>query len=175
MPEFETFHQGLSAQNVPMSATLNRRGILSVNLSAYAALGSPAAVELLFDRTDSIIGLLPADHHAHRAHIVRMTRPASNVPYLITAVAFVRYYEIVVLQTHRWIPYLDDGVLCIDIAALRSPVETPPSTTSRTSVAMTLEAASSGTRSSALSNRSTPPSTPSTPSTPPSPAQRSTS
>lgn len=47
--------------------TLNRHGVLHLSVGAYTALGSPPAVQLLFDRKLRRLGLRPAEADAEHA------------------------------------------------------------------------------------------------------------
>jgi len=53
--------------------TIQKRGIIGFNASAHAELGSPKAVELLFDKTERIIGIRGVDPNAEHAYSIRVS------------------------------------------------------------------------------------------------------
>ena len=71
MPDFESFSRTMLSLDADPRITIHKRGTISLNRSAFAALGSPDAVELLFDRQRSIVGLRAVDQKADNAYLVR--------------------------------------------------------------------------------------------------------
>jgi hypothetical protein len=115
LPDFETFQRQLSSIVRQPFVTIRRGGTLALSTAAHAALGSPAAVGLLYDVDARVIGVQPVDIHDERAHFVRApTRPASG-PFLVSAAAFIRYYDIDLTITLRRCAYVVDGTLCVDL------------------------------------------------------------
>lgn len=116
MHDFETFYRSTTqVRDAPPSITIQRRGLLSLNSAAYRALGAPAAVELLFEAEERIVGLRATDPHESHSAMVRSAR-SGRPPFLISATAFVRYYEIDTSTAVRRPAYLRDNILCIDLA-----------------------------------------------------------
>lgn len=113
MPNFETFSRSLLQLKAEPQITVLRRGNLSLNRSAYTALGSSDAVELLYDTCERIIGLRPTDPRAHNAYVFRQTAGSDKGPFVITAMAFTKFYGIDTSTSLRRNAYLDDGVLCV--------------------------------------------------------------
>ena len=114
MPNFESFHKGLVPRRSTPFVTLQKRGAISLNRAAHEALGEPKAVELLYDRSAQIIGLRPVDVTAENAYAVRPATTAAG-PYLVSAMAFTRFYAIDTTVTRRRPAFVEDGVLCIDL------------------------------------------------------------
>lgn len=114
MPNFETFTRRMVPLANDPTVTIQRRGTLSLNKSAQAALGDPDAVELLFDPEEKIIGLRPIDPRAPHAYPVRAQKQDFG-PYLIAGMAFTKYYSIDTEASVRRIAYMDGDVLCIDL------------------------------------------------------------
>jgi hypothetical protein len=104
--------------------TLQKRGAISLNASAHRALGAPPSVELLYDRVQRIIGLRPVDPGVPNAYPVRPATTASG-PFVVSAMAFTRYYEIDTTVTRRWEAYVEDGVLCVDLTSEPTARATP--------------------------------------------------
>src|SRR5579875_1045258 len=120
MPEFESFSRRLVPSRHEPRVTLQKRGAISLNASAYRVLGTPSSVELLYDRNQRIIGLRPVDPGADNAYPVRPATSASG-PFVVSAMAFTRYYEIDTSVTRRWPAYLEDGVLCVALTSAAPP------------------------------------------------------
>jgi len=121
MPEFESFSKNLVALQRDPKVTLTRRGTLSLNKSAHAVLGSPDAVELLYDLPQRIVGLRPIDARADNAYFVRPMAGAGG-PFVISVMAFTKFYDIDTTQSLRWCAHLDEGILCIDLNDAATPV-----------------------------------------------------
>ena len=116
MPNFEVFTKGMVPVPKEPMVTLQKHGVLSLNAAAVAALGSPAAVELLYDRAEQIIGLRPAEAGAPNAYPVWSGK--GSAPAQVSAAAFTRYYEIRTGLARRRVAVMNDGVLCIDLKQL---------------------------------------------------------
>lgn len=82
-----------------------------MNKAAYLALGRPAAVELLYDPDERIVGFRPADPSKGTAYAVRATEPSGS--YAVAGVAFVKHYDIDTTTARRWPSQVEDGVLCV--------------------------------------------------------------
>lgn len=114
MTKFETFNRDLPQLKADPQVTILRRGILSLNKAAHSALGSPDAVELLYDSCERVVGLRPVDPRAVNGYVVRRPRGGGRGPFVITAMAFTKLYDIDTAQSLRWDAFLDaDGVLCV--------------------------------------------------------------
>ena len=128
MPNFESFSRRLLPLKSDPTVTIHKRGTMSLNRSAFAALGAPDAVELLFDRDARIVGLRKVDGVTRNAAHVRRASNSASGPWLVTAMAFVRYYEIDTEVSRRWPAVVQDAVLCLD---LTGPSEVVTSNRSR--------------------------------------------
>lgn len=122
MSHFETFSRSMVPLKREPHVTIQRRGTMSLNKSAHVALGSPDAVELLYDSTDRIVGLRPADPRADHAYPVRASTNAGSGPFVISAIAFTKFYDIDTSQSLRWPAYMDSDVLCINLDDTPTPV-----------------------------------------------------
>lgn len=117
MPNFESFSRRMLPLKVEPFVTIQKRGTISLNRSAFAALGAPDAVELLYDRQRGIVGLRAIDPRAENAYQVRRTSSSASGPWVISAMAFTKFYDIDTSCSRRWVAFLDDGVLCADLSA----------------------------------------------------------
>jgi hypothetical protein len=122
MPPFEVFSKRLVPLKKSPMVTVAKRGTISLNKSAFSALGSPAEVELLYDRDERMIGLRPAGPGTEHAYPVRMASGKANGPYVISAIAFTKFYDIAVGRSLRWPARLVEGVLCVDLDGEPLPV-----------------------------------------------------
>ncbi len=122
MPKFETFKRGLLQIPAEPQVTILRRGILSLNKPAHSALGSPDAVELLYDPCERVVGLRPVDPREENSYIVRRPRSGGRGPFVITAMAFTKLYDIDTTQSLRRDAFLDNGVLCVCLNDAATPV-----------------------------------------------------
>jgi hypothetical protein len=122
MPNFETFSRRMMPLKAEPHVTIQRRGTISLNRSSFAALGSPDAVELLYDRGQRIVGLRPVAARAANAYHVRPSSSAPGSPLVISAMAFTKFYDIDTSLTRRFDAYLEDGVLCVDLKTAGLPV-----------------------------------------------------
>src|SRR6266508_5021599 len=95
--------------------TIQKRGTISLNAAAHAMLGSPEAVELLYDPHEKIIGLRPVAKESEHAYPLRAQAGKAVGPYLVSGTAFTKYYKIDTQVSRRWVGHVDNGVLCVDL------------------------------------------------------------
>ena len=101
---FEVFNR----RSVPKSAepflTIQKRGVCSMNFSAFQALGGTAtdehmAVELLFDREQRIIGIRKSEVGPN-AYVIRRLEKSKS--YVLSASAFMMYYKVDTNSSRRY-------------------------------------------------------------------------
>src|SRR5215212_376396 len=92
MSDFEVFMGRTAPMPREAALTIYPRGLFSVNRAACNALGDPEAVELLFDRTERLIGLRGVSARVPHAYPVRTQAASSSV--LVSGRAFARHYGI---------------------------------------------------------------------------------
>ncbi|MGI8868349.1 MAG: hypothetical protein ACR2F6_05730 [Mycobacteriales bacterium] len=122
MANFESFNRWMLPLKADPHVPIQKRGTISLNRSAFAAIGSPDAVELLYDRERGIVGLRPIDVKADNAYHVRRTSASASGPWVISAMGFTRFYDIDTSVSLRWAAYLENEVLCADISKEGTPV-----------------------------------------------------
>lgn len=122
MANFETFSRDMVPLKAPPHVTVQKRGTISLNRSAFLLLGSPDAVELLYDREQSMLGLRPIDPGADSAYRVRRSSNSSSGPWVISAMAFTKFYDIDTTTSLRWAAYLEKDTLCADLSRAGVPV-----------------------------------------------------
>jgi hypothetical protein len=122
MPNFETFTKRLVPLKKQPLVTIQKRGTISLNKSAHVALGAPEAVELLYDQDEKIVGLNPVEPTVDHAYPLRSASGKDTGPFVISAIAFTKFYQINTAVSLRWPAYLDSGVLCVDTKTPGTPV-----------------------------------------------------
>lgn len=128
MPNFVEFDRQDShtAPDDPMF-TLQRRGLISMNLAAFKALGEPAAVALLYDAEEGIIALRKVPRTYHNGYHVR--KQANARSYLVGAQGFSSYHKINTDVPRRYVgrPYGDQtlGFVLAEGTALKIRTRTP--------------------------------------------------
>ena len=121
-PDFQIFVN----RAVPMTAqpfvTVQKRGMLSINIPAYTLLGSPAAVELMYDPQRRIIGVRGVDPGADHAYPLRTLAGREDGPFVVSATAFLKHFQIMPTVSRRWSVTVRDGVLLVDLGTEGTPV-----------------------------------------------------
>jgi hypothetical protein len=107
MPEFEEFaRDAVRDSRADPMFTLQARGLLSLNQAAFVALGEPAAVALLYDANEHIVGLRKVDAEHENGHAVRKQKSAQS--YVVSAQAFSAHHGIPTPRGRRF-PGVDYG------------------------------------------------------------------
>lgn len=111
---FETFkRQRLTPSGEPL-ITIQKKGIFSLNRAAYEALGTPDAVELLYDRGARLIGIRKVSKSVGHAYTVRAFGK-SGMSWLVTGTAFLNYYDIAARDPVRRHARVEKDMLIIDL------------------------------------------------------------
>lgn len=113
---FEGQQFRLEARRVPR-VTLGRKGTFYLNGIAYKALGSPSAVEMLFDGNERIIGIKATDAGKRNAFLIKDHGKAGSYK-RISAAAFCTHYRIKTRSTMLFngVDLDDDGVMILELA-----------------------------------------------------------
>lgn len=109
---FEVFDKRKSALGKAPSATLQRKGILSLNGPAHQLINSSDSVELLYDREKRIIALRPSEEAHAYAFRVANERTGQVV---VSLTAFTEFYEIDTGQSQRLAPRKEGDMLLLDL------------------------------------------------------------
>ena len=111
---FEVFEKSSAPLAKVPQVTVQRRGTISVNRSAHALMSEAEAVELLWDRDRRVIGFRPAPVDAPNAYPVRPQNARQKAgPLLIAGYAFTKFYGIDTSSAVRYVPTVEDGIVCI--------------------------------------------------------------
>lgn len=115
MREFETFKRRMVPLVRKPYVTIQKRGTMSFNKAAHEALGSPEAVELLYDKANHVMGIRAIDPSVTHAYPMRPQANKSEGPYIVSGSAFTKYYGIKTVEARRFSAEMEDEVLIIDL------------------------------------------------------------
>lgn len=113
---FEVFEKGSAPISTVPSVTIQKRGLFSLNDAAYRLIGTPKAVNFLWDAERRVIALRPApadDLNAYPAR--RQNQVKGTGPVLIAGALFTRFIDLDTSDVRRWVPLEEDGMLLIDL------------------------------------------------------------
>ncbi|NVC25121.1 hypothetical protein E7Z53_16995 [Kocuria salina] len=96
--------------------TIQKRGVISLNKAAHDLISNAETVELLYDRDRQVMALRAADDSSPHAYAVRNGSKRGPGQAIISATAFTAHYGIDTTATRRWKPFVEDGMLCVDLA-----------------------------------------------------------
>jgi hypothetical protein len=114
---FETFTKRMVPLGKDPYVTIQKRGLLSFNKSAFLAMGSPEAVELLYNRDARVIAVRAVEDtvpHAYRFRSLGGQKKESTT-FMVAATAFTNYYDIPTEVSVRRKAIVEDGLLLIDL------------------------------------------------------------
>jgi hypothetical protein len=112
---FEVFDKRMIPLAKAPSVTVQKRGVISLNKAAHDLIGNTETVELLYDRDRHVIALRRADDPSPHAYAVRSGSKRGPGQAIISATAFTAHYGIDTTATKRWKPFVEDGMLCVDL------------------------------------------------------------
>jgi hypothetical protein len=110
---FEVFDKRMAPLAKAPSVTIQKRGIFSINKAAHKLVGEPETVELLFDKDAEIIAMRPSNES--HAYAIRPQSARDTGQVILSATAFTQYFDIDTVVSRRFKPYVEDGMLCIDL------------------------------------------------------------
>ena len=113
MTQFDVFRRQPPPGAHEPTVTVQRYGLLTLNHAAYAELGAPEAVELMYARREGLIGLRAAAASAPDAYRVRT--PTVGAGFLVSGRAFTRHYGIPTDVGRRCRATMIDAVLTVDL------------------------------------------------------------
>jgi hypothetical protein len=102
MPNFIEFDRedSHSVPDEPMFS-LQKRGLISMNMAAFVALGEPAAVALLYDPEENIIAMRKVPRNYQNGYPVR--KQGTSRSYLVAGTGFTSYHKIKTDVTRRYV------------------------------------------------------------------------
>lgn len=114
---FEVYQKGSAPVSTVPTVTVQKRGLISLNRAAYNLIGEAEAVELLWDTERQVIGLRPAELTNPNAYPARPQNVSSaKGPILVAGGKFTQFIGLDTSRAVRWVPSVEDDILCIDIS-----------------------------------------------------------
>lgn len=113
MDGFEVFDKRTAKSPKVPYVTLQRRGLISLNQGAFEGLNGAEAVELLYNRSERVIGLRPVDPESPRSFPVRQQNRGHS--YLVAGQAFTNHYGIDTSTARRYLATFRNGMLLVDL------------------------------------------------------------
>jgi hypothetical protein len=115
MMGFEVFDKRMTPLAKAPSVTIQKRGVISLNKAAHDLIDKAETVELLYDRARKVMALRPTDDSSLHAYAVRSGSTRGPGQAVVSATAFTAHYGIDTTATRRWKPFLEEGMLCVDL------------------------------------------------------------
>lgn len=112
---FEVFDKRMTPLAKAPSVTIQKRGVISLNKAAHDLVDNAETVELLYDRDRQVMALRAADDSCLHAYAVRAGSRRGPGQAMVSATAFTQHYGIDTTATRRWKPFIEDGMLCVDL------------------------------------------------------------
>ena len=94
------------------SVTVQKRGIVSINGPAHALINRAQVVELLFDPDRRVMAMRPSEPSARTYELRQPTKSGQTI---VSATAFTQAYDVDTSVSRRYEPFVEDGMLCIDL------------------------------------------------------------
>lgn len=117
---FEVFDKRHAPMRSAPSVTIQKRGIMSINGAAHALINRAMIVELLYDKERKVMALRAAEPSA-RSYELRDPTPSGQT--LLSATAFTQAFDIDTTVSRRYEPFVEDGMLCINVAGPSTVVQ----------------------------------------------------
>jgi len=111
---FKVFEKASAPAKTVPTITVQKRGLFSISRPVFDRLGSPEAIELLWDADRKAIALRPAALTAPNAYSPRETTEGKG-PLILAGSAFTQYIDLDTTQARRWVAKFEDGMAVIDI------------------------------------------------------------
>lgn len=113
---FEVYQKGSAPVSTVPTATIQKRGLISLNLAAFDLIEQSEGVELLYDSERKLIALRPAPLTNPNAYPARWQgKKVGKGPVLIAGSLFTRHIGLDTSEARRWSPRIQDGLLVIDL------------------------------------------------------------
>lgn len=114
MQHFEVFtHKQSRPPRDEAWVTINSRGGITLSEAAYHQLGSPEAVQLLYNRDEQIVGFRAAMAPSLDAYAIRPFNGGTS--FGVAGKAFTQHYGIDTTVARRRPTVMDGDLLCVDL------------------------------------------------------------
>jgi hypothetical protein len=111
---FEVYDKRRASASKHPYVTMQRRGPFSFNRAAYELMGSPEAIELLYDRDEERIGFRPASPDRPQAFPVR-AQGKNSVTHIVAGQSFTNHYGLDTSVARRYPVRMEDKILVLDL------------------------------------------------------------
>ena len=109
---FEVFDKKKAVYGRSPNVTIQPRGLISINQSAFRKMGEPELVVLMYDREENRVGIVGTNDE-DKGYRVRVAARLGS-PAVVSGSAFLNYYDIIPSETRRWAPTFEDQIMIID-------------------------------------------------------------
>ena len=113
---FEVFDKRMTPLAKAPSVTIQKRGVISLNKAAHDLIHNAQTVELLYDRDRQVMAVRGTDDSSPHAYAVRSASKRGPGQAVVSATAFTAHYGIDTTATRRWKPFMEEGMLCVDLS-----------------------------------------------------------
>jgi len=123
--EWELFTGRATKPEAQPLVTIQTRGNMSINQPAWRALGSPEAVELLWNRAQRLVGMRAADPAVPHAYKLRASDHAST--HILSFIAFATPYgiEVNTPRSRRYVGEMKGQTLVVSMNQTPIEIESP--------------------------------------------------
>lgn len=111
--DFKSFDRRTVPITTQPMATLQRGGLMSINRASFDALGSPAAVELLYDEKARAIALRAIDPKSLKAYGVR--QQGTGKSYMLSATRLCSHHHIDTTESRRYQAIVEGDMLIFEL------------------------------------------------------------
>jgi hypothetical protein len=111
---FEVYDKRRASASKHPYVTIQRKGPFSFNRAAYELMGSPKALELLYDRDEERIGFRPASPDRPQTFPVR-AQGKNSVTHIVAGQSFANHYELDVSVARRYPVRMEGEILVLDL------------------------------------------------------------
>lgn len=113
MSGFVLFDRKAAASSKGPIAGIQKSGNIGLNAAAHQMLDEADFVEFLYDRSRNVLALRPAEDSVNS---YKIREPSSTGYTSVFAAAVFDTYDIDYTESRRSTPWLEDNLLCIDVA-----------------------------------------------------------
>jgi hypothetical protein len=111
---FETYDKRRASASKHPYVTIQRKGPFSFNRAAFELMGTPKAVELLYDREKERVGFRSASPDRPQAFPVR-AQGQNSVTHIVAGQSFTNHYGIDTSVARRYPVRMEDEILVLDL------------------------------------------------------------
>lgn len=109
---FEVFDKRQAPMRGAPSVTIQKRGLISINGAAHQLIDRQRVVEILFDPERRVVALRPAEKSTRTYELREPSRTGHTA---LSGTAFTESYGIDTSTSRRYEPFVEAGMLCIDL------------------------------------------------------------